>query len=158
MMRRMGFAIAVGLSVTAARPLLPSIPPACQLLNAQEASTLMGFTVVVNAGDLARAGITCRYNRSEQSFDGANITTRVFSDGQAAHAYFPRWVIPVPPKPANMTLIPVNGIGDEATIVHGPITNGIHFRKGAVLVKMGTHPGASDSALTVAGKTMASRL
>ncbi len=157
-MRTMGVAVAVGLSVIAGRPLLLFIPPACQLLNAQDASKLLGFPVVVNAGDSARAGFVCRYNRSETSFDGVEITYRVFSDGQAAHAAFPRWVIPVPPKPAAMTLIPVSGVGDEAAVTHGRIANSIHFRRGAVLVKMGTHPGASDSALVAAGKTVAGRL
>jgi hypothetical protein len=161
MMRAMGFAVGVGLSVATARPPLPSIPPACKLLNAQEASKLMGVPVVVNAGDLARADFNCRYNPGNagpMSFGGVEITYRAFSDGPAAHAYFPRWVIPVPPKPADMTLTPVSGIGDEATVVHGKIANSVYFRRGAVLVKVGTVPGASDTALVTAGKTMAGRL
>ena len=161
MMRTIGLAVAVGLSVIAARPPLQSVPPACKLLNAQEASTLMGVPVVVNADDLARANFSCRYNPANagpMSFDGVEITYRVFSDGQAAHAYFPRWVIPVPPKPADMTLTSVQGVGDEATTKHSKIGNSICFRRGAVLVKMGTRPGASEAALETAGQTMAGRL
>jgi len=160
MMRNMGLAVAVGVSIIAARPPLQP-PPACLLLTAPDVSKLMGVPVVVNADDKARMDFSCRYNPSNaapMSFDGAEITYRVFSDDQAAHAYFPRWVIPVPPKPADMTLTQVPGIGDEATITHGKIANSIFFRHGAVLVKMGTRPGASDSALAAAGKTMAGRL
>jgi hypothetical protein len=161
MIRTTGLVVAIGLAVIAVRPSPPSVPPACQLLTAQEASKLMGVPEVVNPDDLARSDFNCRYNPSNaapMSFDGIEITYRTFSDGQAAHAYFPRWVIPVPPKPADMTLTSVQGIGDEATITHGKIANGIFFRHGAVLVKMGTRPGASDSALTVAGKIMAGRV
>jgi len=157
-MRMMGLAVAVALSVIAARAPLESTPPACKLLSAQEASKLMGVPVAVNADDMARGDFNCRYNPSPTSFNGVEITYRSFSDGQAAHAFFPRWVIPVPPKPADMILIQVQGVGDEATITHGKIANSIHFRRGAVLVKMGTVPGASDTALVTAGKTMAGRL
>jgi hypothetical protein len=157
-MRMMGLAVAVGLSVIAARAPLEFVPPACKLLTAQEASKLMGVPVAVNADDQARGDFNCRYNPSPTSFDGVEITYRVFPDGNAAHAFFPRWVIPVPPKPADMIVTPVQGVGDEATITHGKIANSIHFRHGAVLVKMGTHPGASDTALVTAGKTMAGRL
>jgi hypothetical protein len=160
-MRTRGLAVAIGLSVIAVRPSPPSVPAACTLLTAQEASKLMGVPEVVNPDDLARADFSCRYNPSNSgpmSFDGVEITYRTFSDGPAAHAYFTRWVIPVPPKPADMTLIPVQGVGDEATITHGKIGNSIYFRRGAVLVKMGTRPGASDAALDSAGTIMAGRV
>lgn len=120
--------------------------------------------VVVNADDWARMDFNCRFNpwvgrgTSETSPDGAVITWRVFSDAQTAHAYFPRWVLPVPPKVVDTTVTQVQGIGDEASIKRGKVANSIFFRRGAVLVKMGTHPGASDSALKVAGATMAGRL
>jgi hypothetical protein len=157
----MGLTLAAALSAIAAGSALRSVPPACKLLTTTEASKLLGFAAVMNPDDSARADFNCRFDRANAgptSFDGLEITTRTFSDGPTAHAYFPRWVIPVPPAPASMTLIPVAGVGDTATIVHSKIANSIFFQKAAVLVKMGTHPGASDSALKVAGKTMASRM
>lgn len=122
---------------------------------------MMGVPEVVNPDDLARSDFNCRYNppnNAPMSFDGVEITTKTMSDGPAAHAYFPRWLVPFPPKPADMTLTPVPGVGDEATITHGKIVNAISFRSGAVLVKMGTRPAPSDSALIVAGTIMAGRL
>ncbi|HEY7876870.1 MAG TPA: hypothetical protein VIC55_01520 [Gemmatimonadaceae bacterium] len=137
MVRTAGLAAALGFTIIAARP-SPQPSPACLLLTAPEASKLMGFPVVVDSGDKARMNFHCRYNKSQTSFYGVEITYRVLPDAQAAHAYFPRWVIPVPPKPADMTLIPVQGIGDEATLLHGKILNGVYFRHGSVLVKAGT--------------------
>jgi hypothetical protein len=157
-MRTLVLAVAVGLLVMAARPPLQSVPPACQLLTAQEASKLMGVAEIVNSDDAARADFNCRYNPSPTSFDGVEITWRAYPDGPTAHAAFPKWVIPLPPMPASMTLTQVQGIGDEASITRGKVANSIFIRKGAVLVKMGTRPGASDSALKVAGGIMAGRL
>jgi hypothetical protein len=161
MIRVISVAVAVGVSVAAARPGPDTPAPACLLLVAPEASKLLGMPVVVNPDDVKRLDFSCRYNPPNAgplSFDGVEITWRTFSDGNTAHAYFPKWVIPVPPKPADMTLIPVTGVGDEATVVHGAIINGIYFRRGAVLVKVGTHPAASDTALQTAGKIIVGRL
>jgi hypothetical protein len=161
MIRTRGLAVAIGLAAIAVGPAPQSVPPACQLLTAQEASNMMGVAEVVNPNDLARSDFNCRYNppnNAPMSFDGVDITTKTLSDGPAAHAYFPRWLVPFPPMPVDMTLTPVQGVGDEASITHGKIVNAISFRAGAVLVKMGTRPAPSDSALIVAGKIMAGRL
>ena len=104
----------------------------------------MGVAETVNPNDAARAAFNCRYNPSPTSFEGVEITWRVLSDAPSAHTYFPKWVIPFPPMSASMTRTPVSGIGDEASITHGRVVNSIYFRKGAVLVRMGTMPGASD--------------
>jgi hypothetical protein len=53
------------------------------------------------------------------------------------------------------------GVGDEATITRTPPAvgiAGIYIRRGAVLVKIGVHPPASDAALTAAGKTAVNRM
>jgi hypothetical protein len=162
MMRTMGLALALGLWI--APGVLPQqsvTPPACQLLTAKEASTLMGgMALTVNPNDAARSDFNCRYNPSPTSFDGVEITYRTFPNSQAAHTYFPKWVIPVPPMPASMSMHPVSAVGDEAVILNGPIAKGIYFRLGAVLVKMGTHPPgvATDTALTTAAQTMIGRM
>jgi hypothetical protein len=120
--------------------------------------------VVTNADDAARKDFSCRFNpwvgrgTSVMSPNGAEITWRSFSDAQTAHAYFPRWVLPFPLEVADATVTQVQGIGDEASITHDRVANSISFRRGAVLVRISTHPGASDSALAVAGTTMAGRL
>lgn len=155
-MRRIGLAVAVGLSILAARTALTP-PPACLLLTAPDVQKLVGFPVVVDPNDKARMDFHCLYNKPG-SYEGAEITWRAFADAQTAHAAFPRWVIPVPPTPASMTLTTVKGVGDTATLVYSPVGHGIYFQKGAVLVKVGTIPPASDSALKTAGILMASRL
>jgi len=140
------------------------LQPTWLRLTAAEATRLMGMPVVVNADDAARRDFSCHFNpwvgrgTSATSPDGAEITWRVFSDAQTAHAYFPRWVLPFPPDVADTTVRQVQGIGDEASIKHGKVANSIFFRQGPVLVGISTHPGASDSALKVAGATMAGRL
>lgn len=149
---------AVALAWVVARPMFT--PDACQLLSAQDASQLAGFAVsrAEHSG-----GINCRYNKpgGPMSFDGVEITVRQEGSSEAAHARFPRWVVPVPPLPKDMTVTPVTGVGDEATITHTPAAvgiSGIYFRRGSVLVKIGVHPPPSDAAMTAAGKIAVSRL
>lgn len=164
MVRALILAGAGGLAVVAGRPAVRSVPPACSLLTSAEASRLTGMPVVTNADDAARKDFSCRFNpwvgrgTSETSPYGAEITWRVFSDAQIAHAYFPRWMLPIALEPADPPGTQVQGIGDEARITHGKIANSIGFRRGAVLVRIITDPGATDSALKVAGATMAGRL
>jgi hypothetical protein len=162
MMRTMGLALALGLWIaTGVLPHESVTPPACKLLTAQEASQMMGgMALTVNPNDAARLDFNCRYNPSPTSFNGVEITYRTFPNSQAAHTYFPRWVIPVPPMPADMEMHPVSGVGDEAAILTGRIAKGIYFRRGAVLLKMGTNPPgvATDSALVAAAQTMIGRM
>ncbi len=164
MLRAPILAVAGGLAFVAGRPGVQSVPPACNLLTTAEATRLMAMPVVMNADDAARRDFSCRFipwvgrGTGATSPIGAEITWRSFSDARTAHAYFPRWVLPFPPDAADPTVTRVPGIGDEASITHGTVANSISFRRGAVLVRISTHPGASDSTLEVAGTTMASRL
>ena len=161
-MRTAGLILAFGLLTTA--PVLPrgsATPPACKLLTAQEASKMMGgMALVVNPDDAARSDFSCRYNPDPNAYTGVEINYRSFASRQAAHSYFPRWVIPVPPAPADMGIHPAPGVGDTAVIVSGKIAKSIYFQHGAVLVKMGTSPPgvATDDALVVAAKAMLGRM
>jgi hypothetical protein len=169
MLRTMGLGVAIGLSVIAAAPPHASMTPAaCQLLTLQEASKMMGgMQLSVDPGD-ALGGPHCRYYKPTAPpadatlapADGVEITYRAFSDVGSAHAFFPRWVIPFPPKPASMDVHSVPSVGDTAVIVSSPASKSIYFQRGAVLVKMGTRPPGlvTDDALAAAAKTMVSRM
>ncbi len=133
-----------------------SIPDACKLLNAQDASKVAG--VPVTAGPHS-AAFNCAYHGTGgPAANGVEITWREHPDAAAAHAAFPRWVLPVARPTPGLTTTQVSGIGDEATLVHNPITSGIYFRRGALLVKIGAHPPAADAALKAAASTVLSRL
>lgn len=144
--------VAAGLAGSAA---LAGTPDACALLTAKEASALAGQPVSVapNSG-----GINCRYyGAGGPGVLGVEIAVKVEADAASAHADFPRWVVPFPGSagPAVTAL----QLGDEAAIVRGPVANGVHFRHGAVLVKIGAHPpGASDAALKAAASAVLGRL
>jgi hypothetical protein len=135
-------------------------PDACQLLTAQDAAKLAGFDVVRRANS---GGISCRYGKvgEDLPIHGVEITVRQEANAGAAHADFPRWVIPFPPVPAGMTVTPVPSLGDEASITHAPPdvgVDGIYFRTGAVLVKIGAHPPVVDAALMAAASTVVARI
>jgi len=137
-------------------PQRPSIPDACQLLTAQDASRLAGVPVTPSRHS---AAFNCTYQGAGgPASNGVEITWREFADAAAAHAAFPRWVLPSPRPTPGLTTTPVSGIGDEATVVHNPITSGIFFRRGALLVKIGTHPPAADAALKTAARAVLGRL
>lgn len=158
-MRTMLAVSTAAMSVLAAATTRSTAPDPCTLLTAQEASTLVGSTLTAvpsNGG-----GVNCRYNGAGAPVGpGVEITVRSYADGPTAHAAFPRWVVPVPPLPADMTATPVTGVGDEATITRTPPAvgiSGIFFRRAATLVKIGVHPAATDAALKTAGAIVAGR-
>jgi len=140
----------------------PSVPNACLLLSAQDAATLAGFPVTRDPHDEGSGG--CLYNRtgaSDLSSDAVEVTVKAYANGPTAHAAFPGWVNPFPKPNPIMVYTPLSGVGDEATLIHvkpGPGIAAINFRSGAVLVKVGVFPPVSDSALSVAAKTIISRL
>jgi hypothetical protein len=147
--------IAVALTLIAVNA-LAAAPDACALLTAKDASALAGqpLTAAPNSG-----GINCRYyGAGGPGVLGVEIAVKVESDPAAAHADFPRWVVPFPGS-AGPTVTNLPHLGDEAAIVHGPVSSGVHFRRGAVLVKIGVHPpGAADAALQAAAAAVLGRL
>jgi hypothetical protein len=151
--------LASALTLAAARR---SVPAACTLVTAQDATKLAGFDVTQTA-DNGSAG-HCRYHRSgttTPSLDGVEVTVRSFPDAPSAHAAFPRWVVPFPTANPNLAITPLTGVGDEASIVRPPPAvgiGGVYFRQSEVLVKIGVHPAPSDAALTTAAKTVVSRM
>jgi hypothetical protein len=119
-------------------------PTACELLTAKDASTLAGqaLSAVPNS-----APTSCRYHGAGgPGALGVEIHVKVVSDAAAAHAQFPRWVVPYPGA-AGPTVTDVKNVGDEAAIVRSAIMSGINFRRGAVLIKIGVHPPANDDAV-----------
>ena len=138
-----------------------AVPNACTLLTAQDATTLGGFAVTLDSNS---AGGNCQYKRTGASpfnGDGVEVTVRGYSDGPSAHAAFPAWANPSGKPNPHIIYIPITGLGDEATLKHivpPPGITAVDFRKGAVLVKIGVYPPASDSALTTAARTMMGRM
>jgi hypothetical protein len=171
MTHRLNLAVGLALSVTLEGLGNFVVPPACQLLTTQEASTMMGgMPLTVDPQDAASGGFHCAYHRDPSASSkvsdlgaavtGVEITYRTFPSAQSAHASFPRWVVPFPPTPADEGIHAVPGVGDTAVIVSNRAGKGIYFQRGAVLVKMGTHPAgvALDDALATAAKTMIGRM
>ena len=71
-------------------------------------------------------GLQLSLQQNQMSADGAESTGRECARAQAADAYFLWCIMPVRPTPY-MTLIPLQGIADEATITHGKL-RGAAFR------------------------------
>jgi hypothetical protein len=144
---------------------------ACELLTAQEASTLIGFAVTraENTG-----GAHCRYNKPGEERPADNqvaIVIRRAATADEAHTLFLEQtggraaqgseMRSVPPLPKDVKATPATGVGDEVAIMRGPPSDGrsaIAFRRGAVLVTIGARPAPSDAALMVAGNTAVGRL
>ncbi|HEY1725142.1 MAG TPA: hypothetical protein VGF89_06950 [Steroidobacteraceae bacterium] len=133
-----------------------SAPDACQLLTAIEASTVAGVPLAL--GGHAGGG-ECRYYGSGGAAANAlEISVKVEPDAASARANFARWAAPAPGS-SELAIVPVDNVGDQASITrNGSSRSGICFRRGAVLVRIGVHPGVSDSALTAAAITMLSRM
>jgi hypothetical protein len=120
----------------------------CALLTASEASKLVGVTVTKSAGG-GTGALFCKYTAGSTA--GAEITVKVVSTPAAAHAQFASWVQPIPGRAAGLKVTTVSHLGNEASATHQPkVNDGIYVRKGAVLIKIGAYPPASDAALRVA--------
>lgn len=130
---------------------------ACTLLTAKDASTLAGATMTPEP---STGGTDCAYaGVGGPGVSGVEITIRVDGDAATAHSDFPRWVQPFPGTGPGFTNTPISGIGDEAAETHsGTVIAGIFFRHGTALIKIGTSPPASDTALRAAAMTVLSRL
>jgi hypothetical protein len=60
-------------------------------------------------------------------------------------------VQPVPGQAVGLKVTTVSHLGNEASATHLPkVNDGIYVRKGAVLIKIGAYPPASNAALRVA--------
>ena len=88
------------------------------------------------------------------------ITVGVFPNAASAHTEFRPWNAIDPPLPPTETVITTTGVGNEAAITHTNPSelSAIDFRKGAILVRIGVGPPASDAALKTAALIVASRL
>ena len=135
-----------------------TIPNACALLPAADASKLAGSPVTLTHGD--RPGsINCVYNGPGGPASlGIEITIRTFANAAAAQAAFPRWVLPYKGPTPGLAITSIMQLGDEATVVRGHTVSGIFFRSGAVLVKIGAHPPVGDPALEDAARTVLGKL
>lgn len=116
---------------------------ACALLTAKDASALAAQPLSVVPGSDPSM---CRYHGAGGAGAlGVEIHIKVLADAAAAHAQFPKWVVPFPGS-AGPAVTDVKNLGDEAAIVRNAIMSGVNFRRGAILVKIGIHPPASDDA------------
>lgn len=153
------------LAVAAAVPLLvagavrPVAPRACAVLTQQDAAALMGFAVAPDP-DLNDAG-TCAYNKPAGDPlalpPGVEVHLLALPSASAAHDRYPSFLSAA----KSVTVTPAPGVGDEANYRRSPVSvdiNAIVFRKGAVLISIGTHPIVSDSALKVAALKVIGRL
>ncbi|MGH8231019.1 MAG: hypothetical protein ACRESY_04285 [Steroidobacteraceae bacterium] len=133
-----------------------ALPDACQLLTAIEASTVAGVPLAL--GGHAGGG-DCRYYGSGGAAANAlEISVKVEADAASARANFSRWAA-MAPGSTNPAVTPVDNVGDQASLTRSGTTHsGICFRRGPVLVRIGVHPGVSDSALTAAAITVLSRM
>jgi hypothetical protein len=122
----------------------------CTILTVQQASALAGATVVKTSGG-GVGSLDCVYAAGKTK--GAEITIKVDSTPAAAQAEFPAWVQPISGLANGLTVKQVANLGDEAsTTRNGKINSGIYVRKGALLVKIGTHPAVTQAALVTAVK------
>ena len=134
---------------------------ACTLLTSADATALGGATMVAGEGS---GGSDCHYaGPGGAAVSGVEIGVRVEADAATAHADFPRWVQPVAGAlPPGYSITPTSGVGDEASETHftasTPGTDGIYFRSGRVLVKIGAVPSASDAKLKAAAATVIGKL
>jgi len=133
---------------------------ACKLLTVQDATTLAGAPMAAGAGS---GPIDCHYaGPGGPAVSGVEITVRVDADAGTAHSEFPRWVQPIPGNTPGFTVTPVANLADEASETHTDVGTthiaGIFFRRGAVLVKIGSYPPASDAALRAAATTVIGRV
>jgi len=147
-------------SPTVAPVVSPTTLDACKLLTSQDATTLAGMPMTAGAGS---GLIDCHYaGPGGPAVSGIEITVRVDADAGTAHSQFPRWVQPIPGNTPGFTVTPVANLADEASETHTDLGTthiaGIFFRRGAVLIKIGSYPPASDAALRAAATVVLGRL
>jgi len=136
----------------------PSTPAACTLVTAQEASTAAGAAVTL-APDVKVTSPNCEYyGAGGPAALAVAIAMHAYADDAAAHAAFPKWVLPYPGPHPTLTVTAQQHIGDEASITRSQVSSGIFFRRGSVLVKIGVHPPVGDAALIVLAKKAVSRM
>jgi len=128
----------------------------CLLFTAHDASRLTGTTLKRAPGG-GLSSNTCAYAAGKVLI-GAEVTVKVDASAEAAHAEFSNWVEPVPNTSPGYSVIPVANLGDEAKATHSSFTDGIFFRAGAVLVKIGVYPPVSEAALKTAALRAGERL
>jgi hypothetical protein len=134
---------------------MTSINP-CTLLTAADASRLAGKPLTHAVGGGLGSG-TCAYSGGKVLI-GAELTVKVDPSAAAAHAEFRGWVQPVPNTAPGFSVITVSKLGDEAKATRASFTDGIYFRSGAVLVKIGVYPPATAAVLERAAHTALDRL
>jgi hypothetical protein len=128
----------------------------CTLFTEADASRLAGKPLTRAVGGGLGSG-TCAYSGGKVLI-GAELTVKVDTSAAAAHAEFRRWVQPVPNTAPGFSVVTVTKLGDEAMASRSSFTDGIYFRQGAVLVKIGVYPPASAAELKTAANTAADRL
>jgi hypothetical protein len=122
-----------------------AMPDACTLLTAKDAAALAGQPLTATPSS---DPTMCRYHAAGgPGALGVEIHVKVVADAAAAHAQFPKWVVPFPGS-AGPTVTEVKNLGDEAAIVRNSIMSGVNFRRGAVLVKIGQSLASSWILLT----------
>jgi hypothetical protein len=135
---------------------MAATPDACVLLTAKDASALAGQPLTMAANS---SSTDCRYQSAGgPAALGVEIHVKTAADAAAAHAEFPRWVMPYKGA-GGPAVTDVKNLGDEAAIRRSAIAAGADFRRGAVLVKIGVHPPVpDDAALKSAAATVLGRL
>ena len=135
---------------------VPQMIDPCRLLTASEATKLVGIAVKRSAGG-GPGSLYCKYAAANSA--GAEVTIKVDANAAAAHAGYPSWVQPIPGVANGLTVTQISKLGDEASETRtGNVNDGIYVRSGAVLVKIGAYPAASDAALRVAALQALSRV
>ena len=134
----------------------PPIDP-CTLLTAQDATKLVGKTVKRTPVTATGGVSACEYAAGTSG--GAEITLKVDTDALHAHDEFFSWVQPIPGVAAGLTVTSVPNLGNEASSTHHlNVNDGIYFRRGATLVKIGAFPAVGEAALLTAARTALARL
>ncbi len=128
----------------------------CTLFTAADASRLARRPLTRAVGGELGSG-TCAYSGGKVLV-GAELTVKVDASAATAHAEFRRWVEPVPNTAPGFSVATVAKLGDEARSAGASFTDGIYFRAGAVLVKIGVYPPASAAALKTAADAALGRL
>jgi len=137
-------------------------PNACKLLSAAEASSLLGAPVILRRQEGNSSFATCVYALPDPAklAPSVQVSYGAWPDADTAHTRFTKRVQPgAKPSPLS-TIIPVTGLGDEATIKQSPSLqiSSIDIRQGTYVVSFGVMPNASDTALKDIARRALTRL